>query len=329
MRFEYPWFFILLLFLLVFLKKKQKSVFFSIYSNFNNNPITLKILIHRLIPVLNTICYILIVIALANPQKIDELTRKFTYGIDIMLVIDISDSMRIEDFTPDNRLEVSKKIIKDFVQKRVSDKIGLIVFSGESFTSLPLSSDYNLILKKIDEIKINDGFIKDGTAIGMAVSNAIARLKESFSKTKIIILLTDGENNTGIIDPLTSAELAKDENIKIYSIAIGKDGKVPYPITRRGFFGSDLKQYTYVESQLNTELVSKMSEITGAGFYRATDTKALEKIFNEIDMLEKTKIEAKKYIRIKDYFYDFIKYSFYLLILILILEKLYTRGLPL
>jgi len=329
MRLEQPLFLLLLVFLFLFLKRKQKFVQFNIFSNFKNNPLTLKIIIYKLMPFLKIITLLLIIIALANPQKIDEKITNYSYGIDIMLVLDISDSMRIEDFKPDNRLEVSKNIVKDFVKKRTADKIGLILFSGESYTKVPLSSDYNFLLNKIDEVKINDGFVKDGTAIGMAVSNAVARLKDSLSKSKIIILLTDGENNTGIIDPITASELAKDENIKIYSIAIGKDGKVPYPIVNRGFFGSSVKQYTYIESQLNTYLVSKMSEITGASFYRATDANTLEKIFNEINDLEKTKIETKKNIKIKDYFYSFIKLSFYLFIIILILEKLYTRGLPL
>lgn len=330
MRFENPWYLILLLVLVLFFYKKSKQSFlFNIHLNLKNNPQSFKMLVSSVIPFLRSLIFTFFVIALANPQKINEKVKKQTEGIDIMIVLDTSDSMRSEDFQPDNRFEVAKNVIKNFIKNRDGDKIGLITFSGESYTKCPLTTDYQVLNQRLDETQINTGEIKQGTAIGMAIANGVARFKDSKTKTKIMVLLSDGENNTGVIDPITASELASDKNIKIYSIAIGKDGKVPYPVTSQNFFGNPVKQYAYINNKLNTEIFTKISEITKGSFYRATDSDALKKIFDKIDKLEKSKVSEQKLIKVKDYFYVFIYWGFILFLINIFLEYFYIRSLPL
>ena len=219
-------------------------------------------------------------------------------------------------------------LISDFVKGRTSDRIGLIVFSGESYTKCPLTVDYDILNKRIDEVDFNDGSVKHGTAIGMAITNGVARLKNSNAKSKIMVLLTDGENNTGTIDPITASELANDENIKIYSVAIGKDGKVPFPVQTSDFFGRSVKRYTYIHNKIDTEIFKIISKNTNGNFFRATDSKALVKIFRKINKLEKTKVHVNKIIRVKDYFPVFLKIALILLLLELFLSEFIIRRLP-
>lgn len=329
MRFENYYYFFFLVFILLFFRKKNiPSLSFPIFSNFKNTKKSLKVVLYKALPFLKSLILVFFVIALANPQKINEKIKQSSEGIDIMLLVDISDSMRSEDFQPNNRLAVAKNVITDFVKNRVGDRIGLIAFSAESYTRCPLTSDYEILLKRLQETEINQGELKHGTAIGMAISNGIARLKDSKTKSKIMVLLTDGENNSGVIDPITASELSADHKIKIYSVAIGKDGRVPYPITGRDFFGNNVKEYTYVNNKINTEIFQKISSITGGSFYRATDTDALKNIFTKIDKLEKSEVKVQKSIKIKDYFPVFIKLVSILFLLLLFLESFFLRRLP-
>lgn len=329
MRIENYYYFLFLIFAIAFFKrKKNSSLSFSIFSNFKNTKNSFKVVLFKALPVLKTLVLIFFVIALANPQKINEKVKQSTEGIDIMLLLDISDSMRSEDFQPDNRLAVAKSVITNFIKNRTGDRIGLIAFSAESYTRCPLTSDYDILLKKLDETQINEGELKQGTAIGMAIANGIARLKDSKTKTKIMVLLTDGENNSGVIDPITASELAADHKIKIYSVAIGKDGRVPYPMTGRDFFGNNVKEYTYINNKINTEIFQKISSTSSGSFFRATDPDTLKNIFKKIDKLEKSEVKVQKSIKIKDYFAIFIKIGSLLFLLLLFLESFYLRRLP-
>ncbi|MEZ4910036.1 MAG: VWA domain-containing protein [Saprospiraceae bacterium] len=240
------------------------------------------------------------VFALSRPQRILTEEKVRADGVDIIMAMDLSSSMLSRDFNPD-RLEVSKMVAKEFVDKRKYDRIGLVVFSGESYTQAPLTTDHVLIQDFLSNLTV--GVLEDGTAIGMGLANAVNRLKDSQAKSRIIILLTDGENNAGYIDPMTSAEIAKAYGIKVYTIAIGSRGTALSPISRTGngeyLFG--MRQVT-----IDEDLLQQISNFTNGKFFRAIDRAGLEQIYSEIDTLEKTKIEITVFKRYKDYFKYFI-----------------------
>ncbi len=302
---EYEWYnqnmlFLLLLipFILTFNKIISKNVTFEVsipkkeLSNFKYSFL-------RFIPNLLFITsLILLIISLSRPQKSNERIERWSEGIDIMLVVDISESMQIEDFTP-NRLESAKSVAKDFIDGRFQDRIGLVVFSGESYSRCPLTSDYSLLKKYIDEINF-DLISSRGTAIGSAIAIATNRMRESISKTKILILLSDGDNTAGNIDPKTASEIAKAYGIKIYSIAIGKNGKVPFG---KDYFGRP----RYVENSLDEKNLRDIAKTTDGKFYRASNNSSLENIFNEIDEFEKSEIKENRYKNTVDF------YQYYLL----------------
>ena len=302
---EYEWYnqnmlFLLLLipFILVFKKIISKNVTFEVsipkkeLSNFKYSFL-------RFLPNLLFITsLILLIISLSRPQKSNERIERWSEGIDIMLVVDISESMQIEDFTP-NRLESAKSVAKDFIDGRFQDRIGLVVFSGESYSRCPLTSDYSLLKKYIDEINF-DLISSRGTAIGSAIAIATNRMRESISKTKIMILLSDGDNTAGNIDPKTASEIAKAYGIKIYSIAIGKNGKVPFG---KDYFG----RQRYVEKSLDEKNLRDIAKTTDGKFYRASNNSSLENIFNEIDEFEKSEIKENRFKNTVDF------YQYYLL----------------
>ncbi|MFN0050367.1 MAG: VWA domain-containing protein [Cytophagales bacterium] len=234
-----------------------------------------------------------ILLALARPQKTNEKVEQHTEGIDIMLVLDISESMQIEDFIP-NRLESAKKVAKSFVKGRLHDRIGVVVFSGDAYSLSPLTTDYALLQGYIDEIRF-DLIKKGGTAIGSALAVAINRLQESESKSKVIILLSDGDNTAGNINPITAAELAHAFSIKIYTIAVGKDGQVP--------FGKDpFGNVQYVQNALDESTLRKIASLGEGKFYRASSNSALKNIFATIDKYEKAEIKETRYKDTKDYY---------------------------
>lgn len=260
----------------------------------------------QIFPFLDTLFYIGVlafVIALARPQRVLTEEKIKADGVDIMMVMDLSSSMLSRDFNPD-RLEVSKMVAKEFVEKRKYDRIGLVVLSGESYTQAPLTTDHALIQDFLGNLAV--GVLEDGTAIGMGLANAVNRLKDSKAKSRIIILLTDGENNAGYIDPMTSAEIAKAYGIKVYTIAIGSQGTALSPISRTGngeyLFG--MREVT-----IDEELLKQISNFTQGKFFRALDREGLEKIYAEIDTLEKTKIEISVFKRYKDYFVYFLAFG--------------------
>ena len=262
----------------------------------------------------------LIIIAIARPQS--QSTRKEinTEGVDIVLAIDISTSMLAEDIKP-NRIDAAKETAKEFIKKRINDRIGLVLFAGESFTQSPITIDHSILLTLIDKIKT--GMIEDGTAIGMGLSTAVARLKDSKSKSKVVILLTDGVNNTGIISPLTAAEIAKTYGVKVYTIALGTMGQAPYPVKTP--FGT---QYQYVDVKIDEPLLKNIAQQTGGEFYRATNRKALESIYDKIDKLEKTKIEVAYFTKKNELYFDFALWATIIFITSVILKYSIFRKLP-
>ena len=232
---------------------------------------------------------LLIILALARP-RLSEISRETkTEIIDILLVIDQSSSMLAQDFKP-NRLEAAKDVAKTFIKDREGDRLGIIVFAGESYIQCPLTRDIDVLLEFTDEIEIIDRE-HDGTAIGMAIANSINRLRESEAKSKTIILLSDGSNNQGELEPVTAAELAEKFDIKIYTVAAGTHGLAPYPVTDA--WGRQVIQKVQVD--VDEESLKEIAEITGGQFFRATDNQSLKKVYEEIDTLERTEIEVTEY----------------------------------
>ncbi len=248
----------------------------------------------RLIPGLFfMLAMLMMVIALARPQRTNERVEQYTEGIDIMMVLDISESMDLQDFKP-NRLEAAKETAIEFINGRFGDRIGMVIFSGEAYSLAPLTTDYVLLTDLVKDISFNMMDAK-GTAIGSALAAGANRMRESDSNSKVIILLSDGENNAGNIDPVYAAQLAAALDIKIYSIAVGKDGPVPYGTD---FFGRP----QMIESYLDETTLREIAEIGGGRFFRASDGNALEQIFDQIDEMEKAEILENRYKETVDYY---------------------------
>ncbi|MFH1854642.1 MAG: VWA domain-containing protein [Candidatus Omnitrophota bacterium] len=235
-----------------------------------------------------TVLFILI-LAMARPQAGQKEEEIITEGIDIVLTLDTSGSMKAEDFKPQNRLGAAKEVMEEFIKSRLNDRIGLVVFSRFSFTQCPLTLDYGVLLNLLDKIHI--GMIEDGTAIGTAIANSVNRLRDSTAKSKVIILLTDGINNAGKIDPLTAAKAAKALGIKIYTIGAGRPGGALYPV-EDPIFG---KRYVQMNTEIDEVLLKQIADETSGMYFRAKDEKGLREIYETIGKLEKTKIETKEY----------------------------------
>lgn len=259
----------------------------------------------------------LVILALARPQKTNEKVEQWTEGIDIMLVIDISESMQIEDFRP-NRLEAAKDVARKFIAGRFQDRIGLVVFSGEAYSRSPLTSDYELLGEYIDGITF-DLIQKGGTAIGSSLAVATNRMRESDSKSKVLILLSDGDNTAGNIDPITAAELASAYNIKIYTIAIGKEGRVPFG---NDFFG----RTRYVENTLDETTLRKIAEIGQGQFYRVSDNKALESVFELIDKYEKAEIKENRFRDTTDFYPVYLKWGILFFLIWMMLKSTFMSN---
>jgi Ca-activated chloride channel family protein len=305
-----------------FFKSKKKSPVIN-YSNteiFNGLKPTLKERLKDVPFILRIIAIALLIIAAARPQTFSSGENIYTEGIDVAIVLDISGSMLAEDFKP-NRLEAAKNVIDEFVSGRTTDKIGLVIFAKESFTQCPLTIDYQVLRGLLTEIK--SGMIEDGTAIGNAIANGVNRLKESSAKSKVLILLTDGVNNSGEIDPITAAQIARQFNIRIYTVGVGTVGQAPYPFDTP--FG---KRYQMVPVEIDEEVLKNVADITGGKYFRATGNKKLEEIYQEIDKLEKTKVEITSYRQATELFYSWALLGFLLLITENILSRTYLRTLP-
>jgi Ca-activated chloride channel family protein len=261
----------------------------------------------------------LLVFALARPQTGQAKEIVKGEGVDIMLVLDVSGSMAAEDFEPQNRLQAAKEVIQEFVKGRDYDRIGLVVFARQSFTQCPLTLDYDVLLDLLDQIRLGpDMGLEDGTAIGIAIANATNRLKDSTAKSKIIVLLTDGLNNAGQIDPPTAAQMAQTLGIKIYTIGAGRPGSAPYPV-EDPFFG---KRYVNLPSELDEESLRQIAEATGGLYFRATDSQALRQIYQRIE------VEVRRYTRYRELAYLFALPALGLILIEVLLSNTVFRKIP-
>jgi Ca-activated chloride channel family protein len=268
--------------------------------------------------VLRSLAVIALVFALARPQASLSWQNSTTEGIDIVIASDISGSMLAEDFEP-NRLEAGKKIAIDFIKDRPDDRIGLVIFSGESFTQCPLTIDHDVLINLYKDIKY--GMIDDGTAIGMGLATAVNRLKDSEAKSKVIILLTDGSNNMGSIPPLTAADIAKQFNIRVYTVGIGTHGFAPYPVQTP--FGI---QYQRMPVDVDEVTLRKIADATGGKYFRATDNQKLKSIYEQIDQLEKAKIAVTQYHKKSELFLPFALIALFCLSIEFIIKNTWLKG---
>lgn len=311
------------------LKSKTATLQFSSLAALKNTAKSLRVHLQHLPLLLKSIAIILAILALVRPQQADTKIKKNIEGIDIIIALDISDSMLIEDMKPLNRLESAKEKMKEFVSKRTSDKIGVVIFAGEAFTLVPPTLDYDLLLARVSEITTaQSARIKEGTALGVGMANAVARLKDSQAKTRVVIFMTDGENNSGTIDPETGLELAKGYGLKIYTVGIGKDGPTRIPVYSKDFMGNKIKSYQPFESTVNEELLKRMASETGGKYYRASQEDSLKGIFEDIDKLEKTKMDINKYTKYTELFQPFLKWSIFLYCLSWLLGVTWLRRGP-
>jgi Ca-activated chloride channel family protein len=262
----------------------------------------------------------LLIIALARPQSVDKWEDISTEGIDIVMSLDISSSMLARDFKPD-RLEASKELATEFISGRSDDRMGLVVFSGESFTQCPLTTDHAVVINMMRDIKT--GIIEDGTAIGMGLATAINRLKDSKAKSKVIILMTDGVNNMGEIAPVTAAEIAQSFNIRVYTIGVGSRGMAPYPVQTP--YG---RQYRSMKVEIDEEVLKDIAEITNGKYFRATDNDQLKQIYQEIDKLEKSKIDVKEFRKKSEEYLLFVIIAGVLLFIEVLVRNTLLKGLP-
>ncbi len=310
---EFLWLLILLPFFFFwsynFNKLKSSSLKISSIKGFKYKSIKIKIL--PILDVLRYIAIIMLIVAISRPQIIDVSTQtKTSKGIDIVIAVDISSSMLAQDLKP-NRLDALKSVAKEFINDRVSDRIGIVVYAGESYTKTPVTSDKAVIVRSLDEIKF-DGIIEDGTAIGMGLATAVNRLKDSKAKSKVIILLTDGVNNAGFIDPNTAADLALSFGIKTYTIGLGSNGNAlaPIAINPNGTF-----RFGLTKVEIDEKLLESIAKQTGGLYFRATDNEKLKDIYQEINKLEKTEVEEFKYSNAQEMYRVFVLISFSLVFL--------------
>ena len=312
-----------LLLLWFFWKRKQQTAVLKISSlkGFDTSKNWLAKL-RPLLFVLRLIALALIIVAMARPRTVDESTRiKTTKGIDIVIAIDVSASMLARDLKP-NRLEALKVVASRFIQARPNDRLGLVEYAGESYTKTPLTSDKNIVLSSLKSIKYNTT-ITGGTAIGMGLATSVNRLKESRAKGKVIILLTDGVNNSGFIDPKIASELAVEFGIKVYTIGIGSNGMALSPI---GILPNGSFQYGNIQVEIDEDLLKQIAETTGGKYFRATSNSKLEEIYEEINKLEKTEIEETKYKSYDELFRPLVLAAFGLLLFELLLRYTVFRS---
>ncbi len=274
-----------------------------------------------LLPLLRGLGLVCLVLALARPQRSLQAQDIKAEGIDIVLSLDLSSSMLAQDFRPD-RLKASQKVAIDFVERREFDRIGLVVFSGEAFTQCPLTTDHEVVNHFLEQLQC--GQLEDGTAIGMGLATAVNRLKDSKAKSKIVILLTDGVNNAGYIEPNTAAQLAKEFGIKVYTIGVGSTGQAYAPIGRRG---DGEYVFGFVPVEIDENLMMQIAQQTGGRYFRATDEKSLQKIYSEIDQLEKTEMDVTTIQRHLDLYPFWLKCALVLLLLEWLLRFTLLRSL--
>ena len=324
MTFANPGYLLLLLLLLPIcfwyfyeLYKSDASVQMSDTRVLAKRPRSLRVWLLHVPFILRVAAVILLSVALARPQLTNQWSKESTEGIDIMMALDISGTMLAEDFKP-NRLEAAKDVACKFVKDRPNDQIGLVVFAGESFTQCPLTTDHAVLVNLFQSIEY--GMIEDGTAIGLGLANAVNRIKDSETKSKVIILLTDGSNNRGDIDPQTAAEIAKTFGIRVYTVGVGSYGMTRVPVnTPMG------RQYMTMQSEFDEGTLRGIADKTGGQYFRATDNNSLERIYEQIDQLEKTKLRVREYSKHMDNFQPYIIAALLCLLLEIIIRYFVIR----
>ena len=324
----HPWLLLLLLLLpLIWWLKSRRLADKNIELNFPHvgsieGIVSIKSILLKYLPLLRYLGLAFLIFAVSRPRLVLKEEEVKAEGIDIMMVMDLSSSMLARDFRPD-RLTVSKEMAKRFIDKRSYDRVGLVVFAGESFTQSPLTTDHRIVKEFLTGLE--SGIIEDGTAIGMGLASAVNRLKESETKSKVVILLTDGVNNAGYIKPMTAAEIANELDVKVYTIGVGSQGNAMAPSSRR----SD-GRYVFAlnKVQIDEELLTEISDLTGGRYFRATDEAGLERIYDEIDTLEKTEIEVTQFNRYSEEFRRFLFIGLIILLIEFLLNNTLLRKLP-
>jgi Ca-activated chloride channel family protein len=328
MRFADPWFLTLLIFIVpvvLFGRISGGRIRFSSLQTLKS--IGRRPLVHprNLLLVLRVLCLVLFVLAIARPQSGKTFTEVSSDGVDIVLALDTSRSMQALDFKiddkPATRLDIVKRVVADFIDTRPADRIGLVVFGDEAFTQCPLTLDHGILLDFLKKVEI--GMAGDATAIGSAIGVGIKRVKDVKAKSKIIILLTDGENTAGRITPLKAAELAKTFGVKVYTIGVGTHGRAPILVDT--IFG---KRYQYMDVKIDEKNLSEIANLTGGKYYRATDTQQLERIYEDIDKLEKTEVKVKQYTEYHELFYIFLLAAIIILLIEIVLAQTWLRKIP-
>ncbi len=303
------------------MRKKQASLQVSAMQAFDTpKATTWKVYMRHLPFVLRMVAVALIIVILARPQSTNSWDTRSTEGIDIMLIVDVSTSMLAEDLKP-NRLEAAKNVAASFINGRPNDNIGLVVFSGESFTQCPLTTDHAILLNLFKDVQSR--MIEDGTAIGLGLANAVSRIKDSNAKSRVIILLTDGANNMGEIAPVTAAEIARTFGIRVYTIGVGTRGEAPYPFTTP--YGI---KYHNVPVDIDEPTLQQIASVTGGQYFRATDNASLRSIYGEIDRMEKTKISVQQYSKKQEEYKPLALLVFALLLFELLLRNTLLRNIP-
>jgi Ca-activated chloride channel family protein len=301
-------------------KKSRASIQISTLKGFEAAPRTWKHYLRHLLFVFQLGVLSLLIMALARPQSTSSWENATTEGIDIIIALDISSSMLARDFQPD-RLDAAKNVAIQFISGRPYDRIGLVVFAGESFTQCPLTTDHAVLINLFKDI--HTGMIEDGTAIGEGLATAVARLKDSKAKSKVVILLTDGENNRGEIAPVTAAEIAKTFGVRVYTIGVGTIGTAPYPVQTP--FGMQMRN---MEVKIDEPMLKQIAQITDGEYFRATDNATLKSIYKHIDQLEKSKIAVKQFSRKTEEFERFAIPAMLLALLLVFLKNTIFRNIP-
>ena len=327
MQFANPEYLYLLLLLIpliawyvVKLSKMQASFMLASTQAFKKVKPNMRVYMRHFPFVLRVISIALIIIVIARPQAVNSWEETESQGIDIVLALDVSGSMLAQDLQP-NRIEAAKKVASEFVTDRKNDKIGLVIFAGESFTQCPLTTDHKVLLNLLKDV--NFGMIEDGTAIGLGLANSVNRLKDSPSKSKVVILLTDGTNNRGQIAPLTAADLAKSYGIRVYTIGVGTKGMAPTPVQTP--FGMRIQN---MPVDIDEKTLTEIASLTGGQYFRAVDTEGLREVYREIDQMEKYLISVQNVTRKQELFLPFALAALALILIELILRRTWLRTIP-
>lgn len=332
MEFASKEYFLLLLLLIPYLlwyflysKKSEPTMKLSDTYAYRFAPKSWRIRLINLLMVLRCLTFVAVVIVLARPQTHTSWGNKSVEGIDIMLAMDVSTSMLAEDLRP-NRMEAAKDVAAEFIAGRPNDNIGLTIFAGEAFTQCPMTTDHASLLNLLHSVRTDiaaRGLINDGTAIGMGLANAVSRLKESKAKSKVVILLTDGSNNTGDLSPMTAAQIAKSLGIRVYTIGVGTNKVARYPMPVAGGV-----QYVNIPVEIDTKTLSDIAAATQGNFYRATNNQQLKQIYKDIDKLEKSKMDVKKFSKRYEAYQPFALVAILLLLLEILLRTTVFRRIP-